>query len=103
MKNRIIDTDVLIIGGGASGVTSGIQSARMGANTQILEESTWLGGMLTSAGVSAVDGNYRLPAGLWGEFKNRLSDYYGESFLAWVEDALAQSAPVVIIQLEQVQ
>ena len=27
----------------------------------------------------------------------------GESFLAWVEDALAQSAPVVIIQLEQVQ
>ena len=69
--------DVLIIGGGASGVTSGIQSARMGANTLILEESTWLGGMLTSAGVSAVDGNYRLPAGLWGEFKNRLSDYYG--------------------------
>ena len=63
--------DVLIIGGGASGVTSGIQSARMGANTLILEESTWLGGMLTSAGVSAVDGNYRLPAGLWGEFKNR--------------------------------
>ena len=53
--------DVLIIGGGASGVTSGIQSARMGANTLILEESTWLGGMLTSAGVSAVDGNYRLP------------------------------------------
>ena len=47
----------------------------MGANTLILEESTWLGGMLTSAGVSAVDGNYRLPAGLWGEFKNRLSDY----------------------------
>lgn len=63
--------DVLIIGGGASGVTSGIQSARMGANTLILEESTWLGGMLTSAGVSAVDGNYRLPAGLWGEFKKR--------------------------------
>lgn len=50
--------DVLIIGGGASGVTSGIQSAGMGANTLILEESTWLGGMLTSAGVSAVDGNY---------------------------------------------
>lgn len=72
--NRV---DVLIVGGGASGVTSGIQAARMGANTLILEETTWLGGMLTSAGVSAVDGNYRLPAGLWGEFKNRLSDYYG--------------------------
>ena len=50
--------DVLIIGGGASGVTAGIQSARMGAATLIVEETEWLGGMLTSAGVSAVDGNY---------------------------------------------
>ena len=42
--------DVLIIGGGASGVTAGIQSARMGAVTLIVEETEWLGGMLTSAG-----------------------------------------------------
>ena len=34
--NRV---DVLIVGGGASGVTSGIQAARMGANTLILEET----------------------------------------------------------------
>ena len=47
--------DVLVIGGGASGVTAGIQSARMGANTLIIEETSWLGGMLTSAGVSAVE------------------------------------------------
>ena len=63
--------DVLIIGGGASGVTAGIQSARMGAATLIVEETEWLGGMLTSAGVSAVDGNYDLPAGLFGEFRGR--------------------------------
>lgn len=69
--------DVLIIGGGASGVTAGIQSARMGINTLIVEETEWLGGMLTSAGVSAVDGNYDLPAGLFGEFRERLADYYG--------------------------
>lgn len=69
--------DVLVIGGGASGVTSGIQAARMGANTLILEETEWLGGMLTSAGVSAIDGNYNLPSGLWGEFKDRLTNYYG--------------------------
>lgn len=69
--------DVLIIGGGASGVTAGIQSARMGATTLIVEETEWLGGMLTSAGVSAVDGNYDLPAGLFGEFRSHLADYYG--------------------------
>ena len=68
--------DVLIIGGGASGVTAGIQSARMGAATLIVEETEWLGGMLTSAGVSAVDGNYDLPAGLFGEFREHLADYY---------------------------
>lgn len=71
------EVDVLVIGGGASGITAGIQSARMGARTLIVEETPWLGGMLTSAGVSAVDGNYNLPAGLWGEFRQRLSDYYG--------------------------
>ena len=69
--------DVLVVGGGASGMASGIQAARMGVNVLIIEETAWLGGMLTSAGVSAVDGNYNLPAGLWGEFKDRLSDYYG--------------------------
>jgi cation diffusion facilitator CzcD-associated flavoprotein CzcO len=77
--------DVLIIGGGASGTTAGIQSARMGVNTLIIEEYEWLGGALTSAGVSAIDGNYRLPAGLFGEFRTRLIDYYGS------EDSLKKS------------
>lgn len=76
-KNKIQEVDVLVIGGGASGVTAGIQSARMGANTLIIEETPWLGGMLTSAGVSAIDGNYNLLAGLWGEFRQNLADYYG--------------------------
>ncbi len=69
--------DIVIIGGGASGVTAGIQASRMGAKTLIVEEHEWLGGMLTAAGVSAVDGNYNLPAGLFGEFRERLAEYYG--------------------------
>lgn len=83
--------DVLIIGGGASGVTSGIQSARMGSRTLIVEETDWLGGMLTSAGVSAVDGNYNLPGGLWGEFKDKLTNYYGGADslkTGWVSNVL---------------
>lgn len=69
--------DVLIIGGGASGVAAGVQASRMGAKVLVAEETPWLGGMLTSAGVSAIDGNFRMPAGFFGEFRNGLVEYYG--------------------------
>ncbi len=70
-------TQILIIGGGASGTMAGIQAARMGAQVLIIEPTPWLGGMLTSAGVSAIDGNHRLPSGLWAEFRQKLYDHYG--------------------------
>ncbi|WP_113638233.1 FAD-dependent oxidoreductase [Nubsella zeaxanthinifaciens] len=70
-------TDVLIIGGGASGTTAAIQAAKMGVKVLVIEETEWLGGMLTSAGVSAIDGNHNMPSGLWGEFRQHLYDYYG--------------------------
>ena len=50
--------DVIVIGGSAGGTSAAIQSSRNGAKTLLIEETDWLGGMLTSAGVSAVDGNY---------------------------------------------
>lgn len=61
--------DVMVIGGGASGTMAGIQAARLGSSTLIIEETPWLGGMMTSAGVSAIDGNYKLYSGLWQEFR----------------------------------
>lgn len=70
--------DLLIIGGGASGTTAGITASRLGVRTVIIEESTWLGGMLTAAGVSAVDGNYKLPSGFFGELRDSLANYYGD-------------------------
>lgn len=91
-QEKMKQVDVLVIGGGASGTTAGIQAARMGAATLIAEEHEWLGGMLTSAGVSAIDGNYKLPGGLWGEFKAQLINYYGgrDSALitGWVSNVL---------------
>lgn len=69
--------DVLVVGGGASGVTAGIQSARMGVKTMIVEETPWLGGMLTAAGVSCVDGNYLMQSGIFGEFADSLAARYG--------------------------
>ena len=74
---KVETTDVLVIGGGASGVCAGLQAARMGVNTVILEETPWLGGMLTSAGVSCVDGNYKLRSGIFGEFTDSLAARYG--------------------------
>lgn len=70
-------TDVLVIGGGASGTAAGIQSARMGVKTIIVEQTPWLGGMLTSAGVSCIDGNYNLRSGIFGEFTDSLALRYG--------------------------
>ncbi len=71
------NVDVLVVGGGASGISAGIQSARMGVQTMIVEETPWVGGMLTAAGVSCVDGNYRLQSGIFGEFADSLAQRYG--------------------------
>ena len=93
-KNRF-NTDVLIIGGGTSGTMAGIQSARMGVKTIIVEETPWLGGMMTSAGVSAIDGNHNLLSGLWAEFRNELIKHYGsEEALAsgWVSKIMFEPA-----------
>mgnify|MGYP005811103533 CR=1 FL=1 len=69
--------EVLVIGGGASGTAAAIQAARMGVKVVVLEETTWLGGMLTAAGVSAIDGNHEMPSGIWGEFREKLYAHYG--------------------------
>jgi hypothetical protein len=85
------ETQLLIIGGGASGTSAGIQAARMGVETIILEETTWLGGMITAAGVSAIDGNHNLPSGIWGEFREKLYAHYGGASAVgtgWVSNTL---------------
>ena len=74
---RVLHVDVLVVGGGASGITAGIQAARLNVKTLVVEETTWLGGMLSAAGVSATDGNHLLPSGLWGEFRERIYAHYG--------------------------
>ena len=84
-------TDILVVGGGAGGVCTAVQASRMGKDVTIVEETAWLGGMLTSAGVSAIDGNYLLHSGIFWEMVEYLKDYYG-SYEAlqsgWVSNVL---------------
>jgi hypothetical protein len=90
-RSNDFTADVLVVGGGASGTMAGIQAARMGVDVTIIEETPWLGGMLTSAGVSAIDGNYNLHSGLWEEFRQRIYQYYGgaeEVKTGWVSNVL---------------
>ena len=69
--------DVVVVGGGSSGTAAAVQAARSGADVLLVEEHEWLGGMLTSAGVSAADGCYNLRGGIWAEFRDSLEAYYG--------------------------
>ena len=83
--------DVVVVGGGAGGTMAAIEAARGGAKALIVEQTPWLGGMLTSAGVSAIDGNYKLRGGLFGEFTDSLAARYGgyESLKSgWVSNIL---------------
>jgi hypothetical protein len=84
-------TDVLVVGGSTSGTVAAIQCARMGVKTLLIEETPWLGGMLTAAGVSAIDGNHEMPSGLWGEFRDSLEKRYGGAAAletGWISNTL---------------
>ncbi len=70
MECQHLETDLLVVGGGTGATAAAIQAARRGVSTIIVSEFSWLGGMLTAAGVAVPDGN-ELAAwqtGLWGQF-----------------------------------
>jgi len=76
-KIQTRQTEVLVIGGTTSGISAGLQSARLNVPTLIVEETPWLGGMMTAGGVSATDGNHNLNSGIWNEFRTKLRTHYG--------------------------
>lgn len=79
--------DILVVGGGTGGTAAAIQAARRGVQTILVSEFPWLGGMLTSAGVSAPDGNElkAFQTGLWGAYLQALREQQVEGLdHAWV-------------------
>lgn len=47
------DYDVVVVGGGVSGIIAALQSGRSGLNTLIVESSSQLGGTMTTAGINS--------------------------------------------------
>jgi len=90
-KEKLVETDILVIGGTTSGTSAGISAARQGVKTLIVEETPWLGGMFTVQGVGACDGNHNLHSGIWNEFRERIRTHYGgidKVFTGWVSSTL---------------
>ncbi len=71
-----IKTDVLVIGGSASGTAAALQCARSKVKTILVEPGSWLGGEMTAGGMCVVEGNRNLPSGIWGEFRKHIRDFY---------------------------
>lgn len=49
---RIIQTDILVVGGGTAGVIAAIQAARAGCSTVLVENGNQLGGTISTGGVA---------------------------------------------------
>ena len=57
MSASLDSADVLVWGGGTGGAAAALQAARGGATTLLLTPGSWLGGMVSAAGVCCPDGN----------------------------------------------
>jgi hypothetical protein len=87
MEKRV-NIELLILGGGVSGSACAWQAAKMGRKVLLVEETPWLGGMITSAGVSAFDGNKKAVAsGFFLMIRKEIEAYYGgpeKTFTGWI-------------------
>ena len=60
--SRQVECEVLVVGGGMGGVAAAWAAARRGRKVCLLEETNWLGGQMTSQGISALDEHEHIEA-----------------------------------------
>jgi hypothetical protein len=73
---QTIKTDVLVIGGGASGVAAAVQSAYSKVKTILAANNIGIGADNKRNDMITVDANRNIPSGLWGDFRKRVRDFY---------------------------
>ncbi len=71
---QTLHSPIVVWGGGTGGVAAAIQAARSGGTALLLTPGSWLGGMVSTAGVCCPDGNELASwqTGLWGAFLRSL-------------------------------
>lgn len=76
---ELLEPDVLVVGGGLGGVSAALAATRNAGSVVIIEETDWLGGQLTSQGVSASDEHEWIETVGTKSFlalRQRIRDYY---------------------------
>jgi FAD dependent oxidoreductase len=78
--SRVIECEILIVGGGTGGVAAALAAAQRGRKVHLLEETDWIGGQLTSQGVSALDEHEHIEnfggTANYYTLRNALRDHY---------------------------
>ncbi|WP_309081934.1 FAD-dependent oxidoreductase [Zhihengliuella sp.] len=80
-ENTPRNADVVIAGGGLSGVSAAVAASRRGCQVVLVEATHMVGGQATAAGVSAFDITHFYEQlingyGLWSEILDRIQDIY---------------------------
>ncbi|HET7215960.1 MAG TPA: FAD-dependent oxidoreductase [Terriglobia bacterium] len=94
----VISCDVLVVGGSTGGTSAALAAAQDGMHVCLTEETQWLGGQMTSQGVSEFDENrYIETAGgtaSYYELRNGIRRYYRDHFtLSPLSNAQTQLNP----------
>lgn len=77
---EVLSYDVIVVGAGSGGFAASISAAREGARVLLIEETDWVGGQATAAGVSTMDGGKKVrlehPESIYAEFVGKIEDHY---------------------------
>jgi hypothetical protein len=76
---QTIKTDVLVVGGSASGIAAAIQCGRSKVKTVLADNGFKIGGGTLEGQMLALDAGNNIPSGIWGEFRKHIRDFYGKT------------------------
>ncbi len=82
--NQRVTCDILIVGGGLGGCAAALHAAQNGLNVCLTEECSWIGGQITSQGVSALDEHDYIEefggTASYYRLRNGIRDYYRKHY-----------------------